>query len=90
MQLYNEKELATPVALTVYELLVAMQILERAANRNGINTQEYQKVAEWRDTITTAIKNATGADFDERVAQALQEANGAVQDDMTEDSPNIS
>lgn len=71
--MFTEEEQSTGVGgVTVKDMWIAMQLLDKAASKGVVQPTEYAILSEWRNNVTSSIKRAVGKDYDEEVAKAYQ------------------
>lgn len=69
--LFDDKEQAAALGgVTVKEAWIGLQILDKASANGVIQSAEFKILAEWRETLTTAIERATGKNYDEELQKA--------------------
>jgi len=71
------------MGLTVKEVFIAMQLLNKAAANGVITPQEFELMGEWRKTLTESIKEGIGVDYDQRVAEVLEKQSAGQADGET-------
>jgi len=71
------------MGLTVKEVFIAMQLLNKAAANGVITPQEFELMGEWRKSLVESIKEGTGVDYDQRVAEFLEKQNAEQADGET-------
>jgi len=88
--MFDEKEQATELKVSVREAWIGLQLLDKAAGNGVIQSNEFALMGEWRSVLVEAIKGAIDKDYDEemlklRIARekAIQEARAKMQEDTT-------